>query len=478
MSIQKSYWQMSIIRYKRILGFSVNGIYSTKSRVSTIIFLLIWALAVFIGAMLITQDAKVHIIDNFITNWFKFLFLFIGLGAMIGISWFRYGDYEEVKFLSSLPTDLYSIGKLKIQLFTLEIIIALLIIGTIIYPWNYSLNLGLIVLLKQMLFVMIFMKGLYIGLSLSFALERLLGKVSIFLIVACTFGIFSLIPETFYILDTSDIRQMILMSIVWIFGLVFSYHICKEMLPNYLNALLSMTENSSSVKKSDSVKKLSSLMTAIIWKDFLHYKREATSLIQILVVDILLILAFMRVGDAGRIVENIILLSIPFTFVGQVALYSIGSDGFLLQILNMVWGTLKPYYILRLVIAFVFAAIPTMITYIIIVTVISVESFSVGILLMLLAVLLINVLTAMGISIMFIQKKPIPNIPNKGTSIGGTILYYLTGMGLPIVLAFLSLGINLSYIPLGLSVYGAVHLIVGIIFGVLGYLNIDNIITD
>jgi len=76
------------------------------------------------------------------------------------------------------------------------------------------------------------------------------------------------------------------------------------------------------------------------------------------------------------------------------------------------------------------------------------------------------------------QKKAIPNIPNKGITIAGTLLYYVIGMGLPIVSALFSNGISMMDIPKGLLLYGGAQLAISLSLGILGYLRVDNVALE
>ncbi|MFI5360065.1 MAG: hypothetical protein ACHQYO_08460, partial [Halanaerobiales bacterium] len=98
------------------------------------------------------------------------------------------------------------------------------------------------------------------------------------------------------------------------------------------------------------------------------------------------------------------------------------------------------------------------------------------VILLLLFLIFISNLAAAGVSVIFMDRKPLPGIPGKGIRGEGLILYFITGMGLPIVLAYWNMGVSIGQIPLVFNIYGLIHLIFSLAAGVAGYFMLDRIV--
>lgn len=445
-----------------------------------LIFFFIYLGILFMALIYMDSGLKMNILNNLLKNPLPLFITLVGAGALLGINWIRFGDYEELIYLSGLPLSRKEIASVKLIKLTLELLLIILIILSFFIPWGKEDLPGL--LFYYLYLVFLCLNSFYIGMFFAFLAFRYLNKAGPYLAAFAAFvtsyylnGFVNTGRFAFLAIDRPGFYHWLLLLIISI----LTFYSCRGILPVYFAKLLNQVKAGRGLKEGRRGLKRRNMLLAIAYKDLLYLYRDGYQILQSLLFTVLVIFLVSRKNIASgqeMLIMQIFLFTVPFTIAGQLSTKFIGSEGFLLEQIKMIRGTLKAYYLCRLILSILYVTVPVLLVYMISNFFLLKLGLTFQVILLLLFLIFISNLAAAGVSVIFMDRKPLPGIPGKGIRGEGLILYFITGMGLPIVLAYWNMGVSIGQIPLVFNIYGLIHLIFSLAAGVAGYFMLDRIV--
>jgi len=464
----------------RTLGFPIKGFYSPKRFLLSIFMLFLYLFALFYLSPRITPQMKLFLLNLLFYRWFAVFLSFMVLGNLIGISWSKIEELDEIMFLKITPIPRSTITCYRIIALSIELFFSLLLIYPFLIPWgridNYSL------LFLKLLFVsFVSMCGLVAGLFISVVILRLfftkpfLRKVFPYIIALFLYYISFKIPE---ILPLSDVPILWIMYIL-VFLLIFS--IMVRISSIYLVNLLEipLLENYK-IREDNNLlvsERWGGFIKAVAKKDLILYLRDMHQFLRTLLILAVIIIIWSQSKLSNENLIKTFLFTVPYGFSDIIAIHLVGNDGILIAVLKMLKGTLKDYLIARIFLSYLFVLIPTITGYLTLSFIFLPKVINLTYLLIIIVITFIYVLLATGISVLFRQKRegnPYAQLIG-GTSLMGQAFYWIIGIGLPIMIGYWTPGMNIFDIPLKLILMGSMTLIATFIVLILSFYYIDKI---
>ncbi len=425
----------------RMTGIPWRSHYSVKRMIVT--FSLTAVIVILYSALpsRIPEAVKIYLPDILFAHWLGILLMAVSIGSLFGIGWIKTED-PEAGFLLSLPLSRRFVAYFNI-VWLLLCIIGLIVLGILFtVPWGAEISWG-VYTLKWLFTSSVILTGMTAGLllfsliarSIAYHRWRMIGSfvVSVLFFALASFVYMRPEPVLHFIENGSVIS--------WAIAVLCSVAvllILTRLTSLYLPVLFETEIDRSGERavKSKGEKTWGSFIVAIAKKDYIQYSREMTRFLKTLFIPIVLII-MSRYGIFGdEYTVRLMLFAIPYYYAGILTLHLIRIDGIALSIIKMLNGTLKPYYLIRIFLSYIYVGVPAFVSYCALALIFSRESLYSGYLILLLFLNLVAVLQSTGISLLFRQKDYGNVQPKKrGVSFLGEMLYWLTAIWLPAVLS-------------------------------------------
>lgn len=484
MKLYKAFFSSAFIRAVRTIGIPLNCECSKKRILLSIFTLALGILFFILSLHYVPESFKIYLPSLLIEKWLAIVIFTIGVGNLIGLLKFEYGEREEIMFMLSLPISRQFIVNWKITTQILEFCIIMLILLLFVVPWGSEAIKWEIFCVQWFVLFLLTIASLMWGMVVSALIAKKITNELLRKVVTYGLVLFFFVMSIIAVLhiDTSFIFKLYNNAWYWIATtnlLLVLVALSIKATCTYFSAFFEILNisNSRTETRNYGKNKWGSFMTATAKKDCLYYLREIDQLIHMLIIFVIIIISLSKFSWFEKYSILLILLCLPYSFSGIITLHLIGRDGVALNLIKMLRGTLKNYYLMRTVLSYIFVLIPTLISYIFLSILFYKEGFYIQNILLILLFSFIFVMLAMGISVLFLQKKN-GNIylQKRGVSVLGEIFYWVVGIVLPIALTrWANNGYKISNVPLGFIVIAIVTIVTIISIFIVGYLYIDKV---
>jgi len=379
----------------------------------------------------------------YIKSYIAIIWIFmIILGLIISVNWLKYGEYDEIKFLVSLPTKKSKIYKYKINSLLSQIFLFLIIICL---PFVYDM----ISFLDYITINMILLTGIITGILLSTLANRF-SRFKIVITYILAMILLAVLYMIFYMGYSDNLKISAFSNRIAAIIFAGAYiTVFKLLLMGNFSILyeLSNIKNIKSYSKNTKIKNGNHEFVSFIRKDLISFSRERNEVAKT-VLFIVVILGFNIMNGNGRMIQIIPYL-IPFTLANSFVLDLAGQESYYLQINKLFYnGSLVNYYINRLLTSITMIMSITLPVYFIINLFID---FSTKVWWYLILFIFINCLLSVCLSFLFRRKSQSTTLTSSGTTVVGQITYYVISMMIIIILWNLEEGRAFNYLLLMIS---------------------------
>lgn len=424
----------------RMTGIPWRSHYSVKRMIFTFSLTAVIVTLYFVLPPRIPEPVKVYLPDILFAHWSGILLMAVSIGSLFGTGWIKTEDPES-DFLLSLPLSRRFVACYNI-VWLLLCIVGLILLGVLLtVPWGAEVGWG-VYTLKWFFVSSVFLTGMTGGLllfsliarSIAYHRWRTIGSFVVSVVFfTLAYFVFTRPEPVLHFIENGNVISWAIAVLCSVVVLLVLVRLTSLYLPVLFETEIDRSDERAVRSKGE--KRWGSFIVAIAKKDYIQYSREMSRFLKTLFIPIVLII-MSRYGIFGdEYTVRLMLFAIPYYYAGILTLHLIRIDGIALSIIKMLNGTLKSYYLIRILLSYIYVGVPAFVSYCVLALIFSRESLYSGYLILLLFLNLVAVLQSTGISLLFRQKDYGNVQPKKrGVSFLGEMLYWLTALWLPVVL--------------------------------------------
>ena len=399
-------------------------------------------------------------------------FICVMAGTAFGVILLQYVQEPEIAWLLSLPITYKEIAKVKIDIVILGIIKFGLLVFIILIPWGKLSMEDVIHWCNSIICITeVLLTGIMLGGILLLSISLLIHSISILYIISfgisgfLLYTIFNIVPVHGVFFDD---KELVFVNILFLLSIFFMKGIIYKIYAKNIQKMVGLEKNNnktvSEKQRGHFAEKTNGLFIATLKKEWRYYKRELQYIVQFIIILIILTVLIIQKAQeesAYVLATYVLLYTMPFNLCGLVSVYSFGAEYSLLQTVYIVRKNIILYYLSKTILPFLVCFIPITFIYYLY-TIVSREPFLIVVWIQLEILLFYYAAFGTATSCVFMKVDKNNLVLTRGVKISGTILYYILGIGFPILIAFYQEGM-FNLLPMGFQIYSFIQLLYSLI---------------